>query len=434
MSSTATASRLGEFRAALSSSVHPRLVRDDGVDAFVIDGMTPDVVATPVSEDELAMVLTEANALGLAVIPFGHGGHRSMGNVPAAYDVALSLADLDGVVAHEPADLTVTVEPGVRLGELQRLLAQHNQVLPLDPPCDDAATIGGLIGSAAFGPERHAFGTVRDWLLGVRVVHADGRISKAGGRVVKNVTGYDMPKLYAGSLGTLGVISEATFKLMPLATARRTLTAQFHSPHAAATFALAAHDAGLALHAAELLSPPAAFAVLGESRWVLLMHAAGTSGALDRTTRELSALAASLSSEVIDGDDGLWRRWNDTFVPGELALRLSVPPSSVADATEVLDRRFAGAAATLSATISAGVVRANLRPSRDHRPATLVQHARDVAARNDGYVVVDAAPVSYKHDNDVFGPLRPDFAIMKRLKDEFDPRRTLSPGRFAGRL
>ncbi|MEX0749297.1 MAG: FAD-binding oxidoreductase, partial [Dehalococcoidia bacterium] len=98
------------------------------------------------------------------------------------------------------------------------------------------------------------------------------------------------------------------------------------------------------------------------------------------------------------------------------------------------DRRFAGAAATLSATISAGVVRVNARPSRDHRPAALVAHARALAARCDGYTVVDAAPVSYKREHDVFGPLRPDFAIMKRLKDEFDPRRILSPGRFVGRL
>jgi glycolate oxidase FAD binding subunit len=265
-------------------------------------------------------------------------------------------------------------------------------------------------------------------------VHADGQISKAGGRVVKNVAGYEMTKLYAGSLGTLGVISEATFKLMPSPAVRRDVAAYCHSPHAAATLALAMQDAGLSLHALELLAPPAAFAVLGEARWALLARAAGSSGGVDRTLREITHLADGLQASVTAVDDAAWRRWSDAFAPAELSLRVSVQPSAVADAIEVLDRRFAGAAATLSSTISTGLVRASLRPSRDHRPATLVAHATDVASRHGGYVLVDAAPPSYKHDHDVFGPQRPDFAIMKRLKDEFDPRRTLSPGRFLGRL
>jgi glycolate oxidase FAD binding subunit len=148
----------------------------------------------------------------------------------------------------------------------------------------------------------------------------------------------------------------------------------------------------------------------------------------------MSQLGDGLNATVRTTGAEVWRRWNDVFAPGVLALRISVPPSAAADAIEVLDRRFAGAAATLSSTLAAGVVRANLRPTGDQRASALVAHASDVAARFGGYAVVEAAPLSYKHDNDVFGPLRPDFAIMKRLKDEFDPRRTLSPGRFVGRL
>jgi glycolate oxidase FAD binding subunit len=368
------------------------------------------------------------------VIPVGGATQLSLGNVPSTYDVALSMRRLDRVVAHEPADLTVTVEPGVPLARLQALLASHNQFLPIDPPGAGEGTVGGLIATAAAGPSRHAFGTVRDWLIGVRVVHADGRISKAGGRVVKNVTGYEMTKLYAGSLGTLGVITEATFKLMPTSAAHRTLAVECRTAHAAATFAFAVWDAGLSLQAMELLSPPSSFAVLGAAGWTLLLRAAGTPGGVERTGSEIASLASGLDSKVTEPDDGAWQRWNDVFAPHDLALRLSVPPSTVGDTVDVLDRRFAGAAATISATVTAGVVRANLRPSRDYRPAALVDAAREVGARHGGYAVVDSAPPSYKREHDVFGPLRPDFAIMKRMKDEFDPRRILSPGRFVGRL
>jgi glycolate oxidase FAD binding subunit len=434
MSSPTITSRIDEFRRSIASSVNAALLRDSGLDQFAVDGVAPDVVVTPSSEQELATVLREANEYGLAMIPFGGGRHMTLGNVPAAYDIALSMGQLDRVVAHEPADLTVTVEPGVRLSHLEALLAKHNQFLPLDPPGDGEATVGGVVASAVQGPLRHAFGTARDWLIGVRVVHADGRISKAGGRVVKNVTGYEMTKLYTGSLGTLGVISEATFKLMPSPAANRTVAAYFHSPHAAATFAFAAQDAGLSLHAAELLSPPAGFAVLGQARWALLMRAAGAVSGVDRTLREIAAVGAGVQASVEEADDAAWSRWSDAFAPGQLALRLSVAPSGVADAIEVLDRMFAGAAATLSSTINAGLLRANLCPSQEHRAPALVAHARDVASRHDGFVIVDAAPPSFKRQEDVFGPLRPDFSIMKRLKDEFDPRRTLSPGRFVGRL
>jgi glycolate oxidase FAD binding subunit len=434
MSSTAAASRIDEFRAALASSTNPSLLRTDGVDVFAVDGLTPDVVATPTSEAEISTVLGEAYELGLAVIPFGAGNHMSLGNVPSSYDIALSTRQLDRIVAHEPADLTVTVEPGVRLSELESLLLSHHQFLPIDAPCGDEATVGGLIASGASGPMRHAYGTVRDWLIGVRVVHADGRLSKSGGKVVKNVTGYEMTKLYAGSLGSLGVISEATFKLMPAPAVNRTVAAQVHSPHAGATLAFAAQDAGLAIQRAELLSPPAAFAVLGDARWSMLFRVTGNGGGVLRTLHELASVAPAFQSSVDEVDESAWKRWNDVLTPDELSLRVSVPPASVADAVEVLDRRFAGAAATLSATITAGLVRANLRPSREHRVAALVTHTAQEASRHGGFVVVDAAPASYKREHDVFGPLRPDFQIMKRLKDEFDPRRTLAPGRFAGRL
>src|SRR5574338_934537 len=207
MSSGVASSRIDEFRAALARSISPAQVSDCELDAVTVDGMRPHLVVAPTTEAELAGVLAQAHAFGLSAVPYGAGSHITMGNIPSKYDVAISMRELSRIVAHEPADLTVTVEPGVRLSHLQAVLREDNQFLPLDPPCAHA-TIGGLIATAAQGPMRYAFGTVRDWLIGVRVVHADGRVSKAGGRVVKNVAGYEMTKLHCGSLGTLGLISE----------------------------------------------------------------------------------------------------------------------------------------------------------------------------------------------------------------------------------
>jgi glycolate oxidase FAD binding subunit len=435
MSNIVAGTRVGEFCASISLALEAEQISTVDLVPYEVDGARPEVVVAPSTVEQLQAVLTEAQTSGVAVIPFGGGTHIGAGNPPAAYDVALSLARLDRITAHEPADLTVTVEPGVRLADLQRVLAAHGQFLPLDPPCDERATIGGVLATNAFGPRRHAFGTARDWLIGIRVVHADGAISKSGGRVVKNVTGYDMHKLYIGSLGTLGVIAEATLKVAPLPHEQSTLAVACRSAAHASDLVLAAHDTGLAIHAAELLSPPASQAVDGASAWTVLVRVAGGPGAVGRSLREVRAASASTGAivEVRDAST-VWDAWNRSFRPGGLSLRIGVLPSRVGDAMQVLDRRLAGAGARLSATATAGVIRASLQLPRDGRAAALVDAARDVAARYDGSVVVDAAPPLVKRDIDVFGPLRPDFSIMKRLKEEFDPKRTLSPGRFVGRL
>lgn len=424
-----------EFGAALRFRIGAdRVSRVDPI-AFAVDGMVPDVVVVPRSEQELAGSLLEARASGLAVIAHGGGSQLAFGNAAKAYDVALSTAGLDQVVAYEPGDLTVTVQAGVRLRDLQFELAAGGQCLPLDPPSGDDATIGGLIATNAFGPARHGYGTLRDWLIGIRVARADGSLAKAGGRVVKNVTGYDMMKLYVGSLGTLGVITEATFKLTPLPVAEATAAAAFDSAAAATRFATAADENGLALHALELLSPGAAHTVLGEARWSVLAQVAGAAAAVQRTTGDLTSLAESEGAELeLRERRDVWAAWRRVFTPGPLAFRIGVSPAQVGETTEILDRRFVGAAATLSATVSAGFIRVNLDPVRHIRASTLVEHAREAIERRGGTLIIESAPPALKSQVDVFGPLRPDFAIMKRIKEAFDPTHTLAPGRFLGRL
>ncbi len=426
---TVALSPAAEFAAAVSQcQLH---VADPA--AYAVDGLKPAVVVEPESLTQLRACLSEAGNRHLYVICVGGGTHLHMGNVPEVLDVSLSTARLNRIVGHEPADMTVTVEAGVRLADLQAVLAEHGQFLPLDPPGADRATVGGVLAANVSGPLRHRYGTARDWLIGVRAVHADGTTSKSGGRVVKNVSGYDVHKLYVGSLGTLAAIAEATFKLAPLPKVDSTVAVACSSPAAAQSIITAAHERGLAVISAELLSPPAANAVCGRADWTALLRVAGGSSAAVRTLGEIDDYAALAKGELAEAPDA-WRHWHDAFGPTALSLRLSVAPSHAGTLAETLDRRFAGDAASISATSTAGLVRMNLSPVGDERAAAIIDSAREIAAQRGGFAIVDGAPLAVKRQIDVFGPPRPDVEIMRRLKRQFDPAGLLAPGRFMGKI
>lgn len=415
---------------AKSPSVQIQL---DDLQPYAIDGVSPAVLVRAASSDDVRVVLAEASAAGAAIVPRGSGQHMGLANAPARYDLALSLAAMDRIVAHEPADMTVTVQPGVRLVDLQRRLAEHGQFLPLDPACGDAATIGGVLAANASGPLRHAFGTARDWLIGLRVVHADGGTSKSGGRVVKNVAGYDMHKLHVGAHGTLGVIVEATFKLVPLPAMRRTLMVSCESSRSACEIARAAWDAGLALHRLEALSPAAASSIVDTSSWTLLSETAGGAAAVDRSERDLRSIAARRgSASITTTDDAVWQRWRDAMRPRELSLRATVLPSQVADAIAAIGAATS-APVQLSATVAAGVVRACIGIIDHDAAAALIERLRRELPAG-AAMAVDSASPGAKQRIDVFGATHGDFAIMRQLKEQFDLRGILSPGRFLGRL
>ncbi len=186
-------------------------------------GVQPLVVAEPSSAETLAALLAFADGEGLRVLPRGGGTHTGMGFPPTGGEIALSLAALNAIIEHAPHDQTVTVQTGLPLARLQAHLARTGQWLALDPPLRPGATVGGLIATAVAGPRRLRYGGVRDQILGVQVALADGTIARGGGKVVKNVAGYDLPKLFTGALGTLGVVLSASFRLYPLPADSRTL-------------------------------------------------------------------------------------------------------------------------------------------------------------------------------------------------------------------
>ena len=181
----------------------------------------PGAVHAPRDAAELATLLRACDDAGHAVVLFGGNTLQALGNVPARYDVAIDLRGLDRILVHEPRDLTIAVEGGVTLAALDAALAAHGQFVPLDAPQPALATVGGTLASGWLGPRRATYGRPRDFVIGTTVALADGTIAKAGGMTVKNVSGYDLSKLYVGSLGTLGAIVRANFKTLPLPEARR---------------------------------------------------------------------------------------------------------------------------------------------------------------------------------------------------------------------
>ena len=312
---------------------------------------------------------------------------------------AVARAGSIGIIAYEPADMTVTVEPGVRLAELQARLAEHGQLLPLDPPCAAARRSAACWRRTRTGPLRHALRHSARLAASARAsCTRTARTSKSGGRVVKNVTGYDMHKLHVGALGTLGVIVEATFKLAPLPEGRaRRSRSRAHPPRRRHRCRSRAHDAGLALQALESCSRlPRRDAVVGDARWyVLLARVAGGAAAVERTLRDLGRIAGDASSAV--ADERCRRR-----VAGVArvvragragAARERRAVEHVADVDAMCSTAGCGVARACRRRLSCGLIRVvHGARERCRRAARRIAAARDVADAHGGSVVVDAAP------------------------------------------
>ena len=215
-------------RAAMERALGAESLSNDPA-GYSIDGLHPKVVVVPNNPQQLSQAMSAAWEEGMAVAPWGGGTRMQLGNAIRRLDVIVDLSRLNRVVQHNPADLTVTVEAGITLTSLQQGLAEHGQLLALDPPLPDRASIGGTLAARVSGPLRWQYGNARDLVLGMKVVQADGMVTKSGGQVVKNVSGYDMARLHVGGLGTLGIISEVSFKLTPLPRNQATVLAAFDS-------------------------------------------------------------------------------------------------------------------------------------------------------------------------------------------------------------
>jgi glycolate oxidase FAD binding subunit len=387
-----------------------------------IDGVEPSLVVEPGSVEEISAVMKLASREGLAVSPRGGGTKSGWGAPPRALDLVLSTARMDTIFEHVPGDQIVRTQSGVKLGTLQEELAEANQMLALDPP-EKEATVGGVVAANSSGPRRYKYGTVRDLIIGVTVVLADGTVAKAGGKVVKNVAGYDLSKLFTGSFGTLGVIADANFRLHPHPEAVRTVAVGVESPQAARGAAQAivhsqVEATAIELHWGEetkqisvlLESIPDGIGAKEEAASFLL-KSFGKVRTLDEEADDLGALSTAC----------------------EVDLKIGAPPAELANVLDSMldaaERR--GAAVSMTGHAGTGVTYAGLSGDEDDLVG-LVEEVREIRTRSGGSVVVRGAPASFKEKVDVWGPAGDYLGLTRRVKEKFDPGYFMNPGRFMG--
>ncbi len=371
---------------------------------------------------ELADALRCAADAGSTIALGGAFSKRLMAGPAHPAGTTISAASLNRILKYKPRDLTISVEAGIRFADLSRELAANRQMIPLDPPFSDHATIGGILAANMSGPRRRLYGTARDLVIGMKFATLEGKLVESGGMVVKNVAGLDTAKLMIGSFGTLAAIAVANFKLVPIPPGSRTLVLAYSSLEEA----IAARDVitrgVLQPSAVDLLDPRAA-ARIGYEGFVLLVRAAGNHAVLDRYSRELPA-ASALEGEA---EDALWRRVQN-FTPDFLSAN---PNGAVVRASCLLSEMrtvVRSIAAPVVARAGSGVIYAYFA---DWREAG--KWMSEAAAR--GWKrVIEFAPDHAKNDLDLWPAAGSDIEMMGRLKRLFDPRGLLNPGRLYGRI
>jgi glycolate oxidase FAD binding subunit len=393
------------------------------------EALAADVIVEPRSADELCKIVFKCEVDGISLAPLGAA--RTLSELRRDHvTLGVSLARMARVVAYEPDDMTVTAEAGVTLGALNQLMAPRRQHLPLDPPDPGSVTLGALIGAAKAGPLRLSEGTVRDLLIGVRFVGHGGRIVHGGGRVVKNVAGYDLMKVMTGSHGTLGIVIEATFKVRPMPERYTLATLSFGNPAAAFEAAARIHDALPLVHL-EVLSPGVAqnFSIAPQ-QFAAIAGLCGNRAEIDYQTEKIRSLAEGAALEVVQLASALrlYQRLRDFTlpVPGIIA-QVATPPAALARCLQDCGVEF-------SAHAGCGVAELFMpgEPPAEEA-ASLVARWREIAAGARGHLRLLAAPASIRGGLDFFGvPSAGVLKLSRRLKAAFDPGGVFNPGCFIG--
>jgi len=392
----------------------------------VIAGLQPKLVVIPGSESELAEALRLVNEAGLAVVSRGGGTKMTWGNPPSRADIVISMARLNEITEHAWADLTVSVGAGCTIQTLQETLAQHGQRLALDPLWPSKATVGGVLSTNDSGALRLRFGALRDLVIGATLALPDGTLASSGGKVVKNVAGYDLPKLATGAFGTLGIITRAVFRLHPQPRNVRSFSIGTKGAEEARRIILAIQNSKLAHTALQ-----ARFE--NETAPLVDILFEGTEVGLDAQEAHLKELAETASLTVASPE--IWNARQDlwSFAKPELAAiaKISILPAEIDKSAAVIAKsakvRQLRCKTVLQAT-GIGFLRlegesANLRLS--------LQDLREQFESNAGSLVVLHRPAGMAH-LDAWGNAGDGLPLMKAVKKQLDPGNTLNPGRFVG--
>jgi glycolate oxidase FAD binding subunit len=374
----------------------------------------------------LAAMLSSANADGMAILPRGGGTKRAWGPPASRVDAVLSTLGICQPIEHAAGDLIATVPAGATLSAVNAALGREGQVLPLDPPYGNDATIGGIVATNDSGPRRHRFGTPRDLIIGIELALADGRLAKAGGRVVKNVAGYDLGRLLCGSWGSLAVVTSATFKLSPVAPASRTVLAELTGLQQLGELVQAITEAPLTPSAVELETRSPLFR--------LMVRFESTEQAADRQAESAALLCrlhdATVTTLAGSDEATLWTRYEAALwsAPGTM-LKLSMLPTDVPRALDDLDRFCKAHSSTYTAGGRAGLgVLFVLLNGDSAAQADTIGQLRAALAQRKGTAVIVSTGGS-EPPADFWGTIGDALPLMRAVKSRFDPKSTLAPGR-----
>jgi glycolate oxidase FAD binding subunit len=434
---------------------------------YAVDELIPSAVAKPSSAEQVAEIVRFAAVEKLALIPSGNRTKLGIGMPPARYDLAVDMTSINKIAHYDPGDLTLSVDAGANFNDFAVPLYNQKQFLPLAVPFYFESTIGGIIASGVDSALRHSYGTARDFLIGAEFVDGTGHLCKSGGRVVKNVTGYDLHKLLIGSLGTLAIITRLNFRTFPAAPASRGFVASSRSPEDVLAFRARVENSSLRPASIDLVSPrlmqlsleaeqnspePPLTLLTGKfpaDSWHLCVSVEGTLEVCDRASRDFAHLvtlpeAKNIQLAALNETEGadLWH-----YLGQSVPLLLEAAPSAAIFKIVLLPNRMSALLSQLRTLAdqasfphavlarSCGVIYFALLPAEDDtgclsRLAEAASAVFSLCAKENASVTLPWCPTKLKRSINIWGPPRPDLALQHRLKSAFDPHKLFAPGRL----
>jgi len=435
------------------------IVKDpERLKAYALDRKRPKVIVSPGTIEEVSKIVAYANQERLAIIPMGNGTKMGMGGIPKKMDIILLTRRLNSIKDCDSDNLTLSVESGITMNEVQKSLAKEGKgyFLPLDSPFTNKATLGGIVATNSSGPKRLLYGTAKDLIIGARAVFPNGDIVVSGGKTVKNVSGYDMCKLLIGSLGTLGIICEITFKLLPLPEREATLLVPFTGLERAINFAFAMTHSQLIPASVEILNAMAVekikypVSMPPNGNYLVAIGLEGITEGVERQISEMSTIGkkhGALEIMTLDSEkhQAFWIAFRDfrqeliKHYPNLISLKSNFLISKSGEMLGIYEKiaRESGVDCAFICHCGNGILYSYILAEKNLRSnaqsfVELIGKLTSEAVEKEGNLVVEYSPLSIKKRVDVWGQPRSDYRIMRRLKEEIDPTEILNPGRFVG--
>jgi len=371
----------------------------------------------------------------------------SIGNVPRGYYTALDTTNLIGTLEHVPGDMTVVVDAGVRVKQLEDVLEKSGQRLAFEIKRSGDSTVGGAVASNASGRRQSSTGGIRDWVIGMQIVLPDGTVTKSGGRVVKNVQGYELHRLHTGAFGTLGVISQVAFKLQPLPTESQSVLTWFDDPGAASEMGAALYNGVFTPEATTSVQGAALVPLIelcGEQasagvKSAVLVRISGGMRSVERQVNEIKGISGtngSIGFAVLDktANDSAWKAIESAEVDSALSVRITARNQTVTELVSKLTSQYSEDNLSAVTDLGFGAATLSCTPKNSERESALANGIIAAAKKSGCSYTIEICSTNLKNSLDVFSDVGPAIELMRRVKNQYDPTSLLNPGRFVGKI